>query len=67
MSRSASAAFPVAQIVPGCSVKRRKSTPYPAWTTSGTIHHSEASVPSRPMRSRKPAESRQRTDPTTGS
>ena len=41
--------------------------PKRAWTTSGAIHHSEASVPSSPMRSRKLAESRQRTEPMSGS
>ena len=31
------------------------------------IHHSDASVPRTPMRSRKPPASRQRTAPTSGS
>ena len=42
------------QIVPGCSVKRRKSAPKRDWTSSGTIHQAEtrhvASAARRPKR-----------------
>src|SRR5215831_11745203 len=42
MSRSDSDRLVVLQIVPGCSVKRRKSVPYRDWTSSGITHQAEA-------------------------
>ena len=47
------------QIVPGCSVKRRKSTPKRDWTSSGTTHHArhERRSPA-PSASRSPTASR---------
>jgi len=42
MSRSDSGRLVVLQIVPGCSVKRRKSTPKRDWTSSGITHQADA-------------------------
>ena len=47
------------QIVPGCSVKRRKSTPKRDWTSSGTTHQALTRPVVSAVRQPKPHSSRQ--------
>ena len=52
------------QIVPGCSVKRRKSTPKRDWTSSGTTHQAETRPVASAVRQPKASTARHVTAPT---
>ena len=52
-SRIDSDRLEVPQIVPGCSVKDRNSSPYGPCSSTGTAHHADATAASRPARQAK--------------
>ena len=49
----------VPQIVPGCSVNERNSSPYGPWSSTGTAHQADATAASNPARHAKLHTSRQ--------
>jgi hypothetical protein len=66
-SRSDSDRLDVPQIVPGCSVNERNSSPYGPWSSTGTAHQAEATAASSPARQPKLHTSRQSRPPAAAS